>query len=65
MSDTISQDNLLLDTNKIELVKTKNEKEMMQEQINVLQGQFTEVASMLLYERDVVNLTWSFNSEAD
>jgi len=47
MSDTISQDNLLLDTNKIELVKTKNEKEMMQEQINVLQGQFTEVASML------------------
>jgi len=51
MRDTISQDDLLLDNNKTELerelVKTKNEKEMMQEQINVLQNQFAEVATRL------------------
>jgi len=51
MKDTISEDDLLLenDKNEIEkeLVKTKKEKDMMQEQINALQDQFTQVAGML------------------
>jgi len=51
MRDTISEEDLILDNTKTEiekeLVKTKNEKEMMQEQINVLQSQFLEVASRL------------------
>lgn len=50
MRDTISQDDLLLDNTKAdierELVKTKNEKEMMQEQINVLQKQILDVADI-------------------
>jgi integrase len=51
MRDTISQDDLLLDNTKTELekelIKTKNEKEMMQEQINLLQEQFSQVSSMM------------------
>jgi integrase len=51
MRDTISQEDLLLDNNKSEiekeLIKTKNEKEIMQEQINDLQAKFSEVASLL------------------
>jgi hypothetical protein len=51
MRDTISEEDLMLEVNKSEiekeLVKTQNEKNMLQEQINVLQGQFAEVASML------------------
>jgi integrase len=51
MRDTISEQDLMLDVNKSEiekeLVRTQNEKNILQEQINVLQGQFAEVASML------------------
>jgi integrase len=51
MRDTISEGDLLLDTNKTELekelIKTKNEKEMMQEQINDLQDKFSQVADMM------------------
>jgi integrase len=51
MRDTISEEDLILDNTKSEiekeLVKTKNEKEIMQEQINVLQEQFAQVAGML------------------
>lgn len=51
MRDTIQEEDLMLDNNKAEieneLVKTKREKDMMQEQINVLQEQFAQVAGML------------------
>ncbi len=51
MRDTISKDDLLLDNNKTEvekeLIKTKNEKDRLQEQINLLQSQFAQVTVML------------------
>ena len=51
MRDTICEEDLILDNTKTEiekeLVKTKNEKEIMQEQINALQEQFSQVAGML------------------
>jgi integrase len=51
MKDTISEGDLLLDNNKTEiekeLIKTKSEKEIMQEQIDDLQNKFSEVSSLL------------------
>jgi hypothetical protein len=51
MRDTISEGDLILDTNKSEiereLIKTQKEKDMMQEQINLLQKQFVEISGLL------------------